>query len=233
MDMPKVVTREEWLRARKELLEREKELTRLHDEVVAARPKLPMVRVEKEYVFDAPQGPMTLLDLFEGRKQLIIRHFMFGPDQEEGCIGCSMQADSVGHLSHINARNTTFVMVSRGQLPKLEAFKKRIGWTIPWVSSFGTDFNHDYNVTTEQGELPGVSVFLRAGTDVFHTYSVYDRGGDIFKNFYNYLDLTPLGRQEAELEYPWDWWRHHDKYDDASAATPGQNWWNGTDKFAS
>ncbi|MFE0704548.1 DUF899 domain-containing protein [Streptomyces sp. NPDC058872] len=232
MDMPKVVTREEWLRARKELLEKEKELTRLYDEVVAARPELPMVRVEKEYVFDAPQGPVTLLDLFEGRKQLIVRHFMFGPDQEEGCIGCSMQADSVGHLSHINARNTTFVMVSRGQLPKLEAFKKRIGWTIPWVSSFGTDFNHDYNVTTEQGELPGVSVFLREGTDVFHTYSVYDRGGDIFKSFYTYLDLTPLGRQEAELEYPWAWWRHHDRYDDASAAAPGKNWWNGTDKFA-
>ncbi|WP_405016050.1 DUF899 domain-containing protein [Kitasatospora sp. NBC_00070] len=232
MDLPRIATREEWLQARKELLEKEKELTRLHDEVVAARPELPMVKVEKEYVLHGPQGELSLPDLFEGRRQLIVRHFMFGPDQEEGCIGCSMQADSVGHLSHINARDTTFVMVSRGQLPKLEAFKARMGWTLPWYSSFGSDFNVDYHVTTEQGELPGVSVFMTDGTDVFHTYSIYDRGGDIFKNFYNYLDLTPLGRQEAQLAQPWDWWRHHDKYDDENAATAGVNWWNRTDKFA-
>ncbi|MFF1873088.1 DUF899 domain-containing protein [Streptomyces sp. CB03911] len=233
MNLPKVATREEWLQARKELLEKEKQLTRLHDEVVAARPELPMVKVDKDYVFHGPQGELSLLDLFQGRRQLIVRHFMFGPDQEEGCIGCSMQADSVGHLAHINARETTFVMVSRGQLPKLEAFKARMGWDIPWVSSFGSDFNVDYHVTTEQGELPGVSVFMTDGTDVFHTYSIYDRGGDIFKNFYNYLDLTPLGRQEAQLEQPWDWWRHHDMYDNEAAATAGTNWWNGTDKFAS
>ncbi|MFJ6216173.1 DUF899 domain-containing protein [Streptomyces sp. NPDC092296] len=233
MNLPKVATREEWLQARKELLEKEKQLTRLHDEVVAARPELPMVKVEKDYVFHGPQGEKSLLDLFEGRSQLIVRHFMFGPDQEEGCIGCSMQADSVGNLAHIHARDTTFVMTSRAPLPKLEAFKQRMGWDIPWFSTEGSEFNRDYNVTTDQGELPGVSVFLTNGTEVFHTYSLYDRGGDIFKNFYNYLDLTPFGRQEKELEHPWDWWRHHDRYGVDDAPTAGQNWWNGTDKFAS
>ncbi|WP_371483252.1 DUF899 domain-containing protein [Kitasatospora sp. NBC_00315] len=233
MKLPRVATREEWLQARKELLAKEKELTRLRDEVAAARPGLPMVKVGKEYVFEGPDGKATLLDLFEGRRQLIIRHFMFGPDQEEGCVGCSMQADSVGHLSHIHARETTFVMVSRAQLSKLTAFRERMGWSIPWVSSHETDFNQDFHVTTDQGELPGVSVFLTDGTDVFHTYSVFDRGGEIFKNFYNYLDLTPLGRQEADLERPWDWWRHHDKYGDEAAPTAGRNWWNGTDKFVS
>ena len=233
MKLPKIGTKEEWLQARKELLEREKEMTRLHDEVVALRPELPMVKVEKEYVFHGPQGDLSLLDLFEGRSQLIVRHFMFGPEQEEGCIGCSMQADSVGNLSHIHGRDATFVMTSRAPLTKLDAFAERMGWNIPWYSTEGDEFNRDYNVTTDQGELPGVSVFLTAEGEVYHTYSLYDRGGDIFKNFYNYLDLTPFGRQEKELEHPWDWWRHHDRYDDENAPTAGTNWWNGTDKFAS
>jgi predicted dithiol-disulfide oxidoreductase (DUF899 family) len=229
MNLPNVVTREEWLVARKALLEKEKEVTRARDMIAAERRKLPAVKVEKNYLFDGPDGTRTLLELFEGRRQLIVRHFMFGPDDEEGCIGCSMQTDSVGALEHIWARDTTFVLVSRAPLPKLEAFKARMSWNVPWYSAVGSEFNLDYEVTTELGESPGVSAFIRDDDgDVFHTYSIYDRGGEIFKNFYNYLDITYLGRREDELEHPWDWWRHKDRYDDDEAAGPGDNWWNGT-----
>ncbi|WP_216204420.1 DUF899 domain-containing protein [Amycolatopsis aidingensis] len=228
MNLPKVVTREEWLEARKALLEKEKEVTRARDMIAEERRSLPMVRVDKEYLFEGPNGTVTLLDLFEGRRQLVVRHFMFGPDDEEGCIGCSMQADSVGELAHMWARDTTFVMISRAPLSKLEPFKARMGWDMPWYSSFGSDFNYDYEVTSELGESPGVSAFIRDGDEVFFTYSIFDRGGEIFKNFYNYLDITALGRQEDQLEHPWDWWRHKDRYDDANAAAPGANWWNGT-----
>ncbi|MFG2049428.1 DUF899 domain-containing protein [Micromonospora sp. NPDC048935] len=229
MSRSKVVTREEWLIARRDLLEKEKEVTKARDMIAAARRELPMVRVENDYRFDGPDGEVTLLDLFEGRRQLIVRHFMFAPEDTEGCIGCSMQTDSVGELSHMWARDTTFVLVSRAPLAKLEAFKKRMGWTVPWYSSGAdSDFNRDYEVTTELGDSPGVSAFYREGDEVFHTYSIYDRGGDIFKSFYNYLDITHLGRQEDQLEHPWDWWRHKDRYDDAAAVAPGNNWWNGT-----
>jgi predicted dithiol-disulfide oxidoreductase (DUF899 family) len=228
MNLPKVVSREEWLEARKELLEKEKEVTKARDMIVAERKKLPMVKVQKDYVFQGPDGPLKLLDLFEGRRQLVIRHFMFEPEADEGCIGCSMQADSVGELAHMWARDTSFVMVSRAPLAKIEPFKARMGWSIPWYSSFGSDFNYDYEVSSELGESPGVSAFIHDGEDVFHTYSIYDRGGEIFKNFYNYLDITLLGRQEEALDHPWDWWRHKDRYADAASAGPGQNWWNGT-----
>jgi predicted dithiol-disulfide oxidoreductase (DUF899 family) len=228
MNLPKVVSREEWLEARKALLEKEKVVTRERDLIAEERRRLPMVKVEKEYLFDTPNGTATLLDLFEGRRQLIVRHFMFAPDAEEGCIGCSMQADSVGELAHLWARDTTFVMVSRASLAQFAPFKARMGWTIPWFSSLGTDFNYDFEVSTEMGESPGVSAFVREGEDVFHTYSIFDRGGDIFKNFYNYLDITVLGRQEDELEHPWDWWRHKDRYDVEDAVVAGDNWWNGT-----
>lgn len=228
MNLPEVVSREEWLVARKALLEKEKEVTRARDMINAERQKLPMVKVEEDYRFIGPDGELTLLDLFEGRRQLIVRHFMFGPDDEEGCIGCSMQADSVGALEHIWARDTSFVMTSRAPLSKLEPFKARMGWKIPWYSTVGSQFNVDYLVTTEQGDTPGVSAFIRDGADVFHTYSIYDRGGDIFKSFYNYLDITFLGRQEDALEHPWDWWRHKDRYADENAVGPGDNWWNGT-----
>ena len=228
MNPSRVVPREEWLVARRALLEKEKEVTRARDMVAAERRNLPMVKVEKEYLFEGPNGKVTLLDLFEGRRQLIVRHYMFAPTADEGCIGCSMQADSVGELSHMWARNTTFVMVSRAPLPKLDSFKARMGWKMPWYSSFGSDFNYDYEVTTEMGESPGVSAFIRDGDDVFFTYSIFDRGGDIFKSFYNYLDITALGRQEDELEHPWDWRRFKDQYDAENAAGPGDNWWNGT-----
>ncbi|HEV2639926.1 MAG TPA: DUF899 domain-containing protein [Actinocrinis sp.] len=228
MNAPKVVSREEWLKARMELLEKEKEVTKARDLIAQERRDLPMVKAEKEYLFEGPDGTATLLDLFEGRRQLVVRHFMFAPDGDEGCIGCSMQTDSVGELAHLWARDTTFVLVSRAPLAKLEPFRARMGWKMPWYSSFGSDFNYDYEVTTEQGESPGVSAFYREGEDVFHTYSIFDRGGDIFKNFYNYLDITHLGRQEDDLEHPWDWWRHKDRYGDADAAIAGDNWWNGT-----
>ncbi|MFL6140516.1 MAG: DUF899 domain-containing protein [Labedaea sp.] len=228
MNLPNVVSREEWLVARKALLEKEKEVTRAREMIAEERRKLPMVKVEKEYLFEGPNGTVTLLDLFEGRRQLVVRHFMFAPGDTEGCEGCSMQADSVGELAHIWARDTSFVMVSRAPLADFQPFKARMGWTLPWYSSFGSDFNYDYEVTTEQGESPGVSAFYRDGDDVFFTYSIFDRGGDIFKNFYNYLDITHLGRQEDQLEHPWDWWRLKDRYDDETAAKPRDNWWNGT-----
>ncbi|QIS19614.1 DUF899 domain-containing protein [Nocardia terpenica] len=228
MNLPHVVSKQEWLQARRVLLEKEKEVTRARDMIAAERRKLPMVKVEKDYRFEGPNGACTLLDLFEGRRQLVVRHFMFAPDDEEGCIGCSMQADSVGELAHMWARDTTFVMVSRAPLAKLTPFKARMGWKMPWYSSYGSEFNYDYEVSTDKGESPGVSAFLRVDGDVFHTYSIFDRGGDIFKNFYNYLDITVLGRQEDQLEHPWDWWRHKDRYGAENAAVPGANWWNGT-----
>lgn len=233
MKLPPVVSREEWLLARKELLEKEKEVTRARDEIAAERRRLPMVEVDKPYTFETPQGTCTLLDLFEGRRQLIVRHMMFAPGDTRGCPGCSMQVDSVGALQHYWARDTTFVMVSRAPLADFAAFNTRMGWDIPWYSSFGTDFNYDYEVTSEHGESPGVSAFIRDDDGgVYHTYSIYDRGGEIFKNFYNYLDITFLGRQEDELEHPWDWWRLKDEYEDPNALGAGDNHWNGT-RFSS
>lgn len=232
MNLPRVVSRAEWLEARKALLEKEKEVTRARDRIAEERRALPVVKVEKDYRFEGPDGTVTLLDLFEGRRQLIVRHFMYSPGAEEGCIGCSMQADSVGELAHMWARDTTFAMVSRAPYADFQAFKARMGWKMPWYSSFGSDFNYDYEVSSDQGESPGVSAFYRDGEDVYHTYAIFDRGGDIFKNFYNYLDITLLGRREDELEHPWDWWRFKDRYDVADAAGPGDNWWNGT-RFSS
>ncbi|MBM6405607.1 DUF899 domain-containing protein [Phycicoccus sp. CSK15P-2] len=229
--MNRVITRTEWVAERQELLDLEKEATRLRDEVSARRREMGVVRVEKDYRFVGPDGETTLLGLFEGRRQLIVRHFMFQPEWSEGCIGCSMQADSVGHLAHMNARDTTFVMTSRAEQDRLTAFADRMGWDIPWFTTVGDVFNRDYGVTTDEGDIPGVSVFIRDGEDVYYTYSVFDRGGDIFKNFYNYLDLTPMGRQEEQLDHPWDWWRHHDRYEDAEAPTAGQNFWNTIEKF--
>lgn len=228
-DLPNIVSRQEWLEARKALLEKEKEVTRARDMIAEERRKLPMVKVEKDYVFGGPDGSrLSLLDLFEGRRQLIVRHFMFGPDDEVGCVGCSMQTDSIGDLHHMWARDTTFVLVSRAPYENYQAFKARMGWTYPWYSSFGSEFNYDYEVSSENGESPGVSSFIREGDEIFHTYSIYDRGGEIFKNFYNYLDITHLGRQEDQLEHPWDWWRFKDEYDRASATVAGDNFWNGT-----
>jgi predicted dithiol-disulfide oxidoreductase (DUF899 family) len=227
-----ITSRDEWLRARKELLAAEKELTLRRDAVNELRRGLPMVKVDKDYVFDGPDGKVRLLDLFEGRRQLIVYHFMFGPDDTEGHNSCSLLVDNIAHEEHLHALDTTIALVSRAPLGKLAAFRERMGWTIPWYSSFGSDFNYDYHVTTDEsvmpveynykdkatlvakgtpwyaeGEWQGLSVFLRDGDDVFHTYSAYERGIDGLVNTYNYLDLTPLGRQAHVTQF-----KLHDAY---------------------
>jgi predicted dithiol-disulfide oxidoreductase (DUF899 family) len=220
MTLPQVVSRDEWLQARKRLLEQEKELTRRRDRLSADRRRLPMVEVTKRYEFEGPQGTLTLLDLFEGRRQLIVGHFMFGPDWERGCPGCTAGADELapGLLAHLHARDTAVVHVSRAPLEKLERYKAEKGWTFPWVSSYGSDFNYDFGVTLDrsrgpleynfrpvdaEGEYPGTSCFLRDGDRIFHTYSMFARGAEMLGGGYYWLDLTALGRQE-EWEEPKD-----------------------------
>jgi predicted dithiol-disulfide oxidoreductase (DUF899 family) len=218
MSYPKIVSREEWLVARKELLIKEKAVTRAHDQVNAERRGLPMVKIEKEYVFEGPDGKASLFDLFEGHRQLIVYHFMFDPSWDEGCPMCSFLVDNIGHLAHLHAHDTSLVLVSRAPLAKLEPFKTRMNWTLPWFSSYGSDFNYDFHATTDGGEEGGVSVFLREGENLFHTYSTTNRGVDLLHGTYNYLDLTPLGRQESWEEPAGrstpvdDWLRYHDKY---------------------
>jgi predicted dithiol-disulfide oxidoreductase (DUF899 family) len=231
INIPKVVTRAEWLAARKELLVKEKEWNRQRDALSAERRKLPMVRIEKDYVFEGPNGRRRLADLFDGKRQLLVYHFMFEPDDDEGCQACSFVADNFASgLVHLAARDTSFAVISRAPLVKIERFKKRMGWGFRWLSSFGTDFNSDFQVTLDddhteynyapvstqpadrpqEGEREGLSVFLRDGDRLFHTYSTYQRGLDPFLNTYNFLDLTPLGRQEEDGIMRW--LRHHDKY---------------------
>jgi predicted dithiol-disulfide oxidoreductase (DUF899 family) len=234
MSMSKrTVTREAWIEARKVLLEREKAFTRERDALSAARRELPMMKIEKRYVFEGPDGRRTLADLFDGKRQLLVYHFMFAPSWDQGCKSCSFVADHFeGAIVHLGARDTSFAMISRAPLAKIEPFKKRMGWEYRWLSSSETDFNFDFGVSfspedvaaksvdynyakqpLSMPEAPGMSVFLREGDDVFHTYSTYGRGLDLLINTYNYLDLTPLGRQEQDLPYGMAWVRHHDKYD--------------------
>jgi predicted dithiol-disulfide oxidoreductase (DUF899 family) len=228
MSLPEVVSREQWLAARRDLLDKEKELTRARDALNAERRRLPMVLVEKDYRFEAPAGEVGLIDLFEGRTQLIVGHFMFDPEWEDGCPSCSAGADEMsrGHLEHLHARDTTLAYVSRAPLSKIEEYRERRGWDFPWYSSFGSDFNYDFHVTLDQsvapaqynyrapdefrargvelefaGEFPGRSSFLRDGDRVYHTYSVYARGLETIGGSYYLLDETALGRQE-EWEEP-------------------------------
>ncbi len=229
------VSPEEWLAARKELLVKEKEFTRARDALSAERRKLPSVRVDKEYVFDTAGGKQTLAGLFGGKRQLIVYHFMFGPGWAEGCPGCSFIGDHIdGSVIHLAHRDVTLLAVSRGPLPQIEAFKRRMGWRFKWVSSFESDFNRDYHVSFTRDELaagevyynyqtttfpseeaPGLSVFYKDMTGtVFHTYSSYARGLDILLGAYNFLDLAPKGRDEEGLK-GMAWVRHHDKYSDA------------------
>ncbi|MBV9673117.1 MAG: DUF899 domain-containing protein [Verrucomicrobia bacterium] len=224
MNYPPIVSREEWQRARDRLLVKEKALTRAKDALAAERRRLPMVPIEKHYTFDGPNGKLSLLDLFEGRLQLIIYHFMFAPDvhgwPSAGCPGCSMVIDHIGHLAHLHARNTTLVLVSRAPLKNLEAYKQRMGWTVPWFSSAATSFNEDFNVTTADGETFGLSVFLRIDDDVFQTYFTTDRALEVLDGNFTLLDWTPLGRQEHwedspngwPQSEPYVWWRRHDEY---------------------
>jgi predicted dithiol-disulfide oxidoreductase (DUF899 family) len=204
MSLPEIVSRERWRAARAELLVKEKAATRARDALNAERRGLPMVEVDEEYVFEGGDGKVTLLDLFEGRHQLIVYHFMFAPEWDTGCRSCSAFLDQIGHLAHLAARGTSFAAVSRAPYPKLLPFKARMGWMVPWYSSCGGDFNHDFEVTLErEGELverPGLSCFLRGRDRVFHTYSTYERGLDGLGSTASLLDLTALGRQEE-----WEW----------------------------
>jgi predicted dithiol-disulfide oxidoreductase (DUF899 family) len=243
---PKVVSQAEWLAVRKQFLRKEKELTRLRDDLSRQRRELPWVKVDKEYVFDAPDGKKTLADLFEGRSQLIVYHFMFGPEWKEGCPSCSFNMDHTdGALVHLAQRDVTFLAVSRAPLPKIETFRKRMGWRFNWVSSFGNDFNHDFHVSFTKEEMakgkvdynyemtefpseeaPGISVFYKDGTgDIFHTYSAYARGTEVVVNTYNYLDLAPRGRDEDGLALTMSWVRHHDRYGDGHLADPARPYW--------
>jgi predicted dithiol-disulfide oxidoreductase (DUF899 family) len=232
IEYPPVVSRADWLEARKKLLTKEKELTHLRDQINTERRLLPMVQVEEPYAFEGPQGTVRLIDLFEGRQQLIIYHFMWlweaGQPLDRGCPSCSAWADHVcrGHLQHLHARSTTLALVSRAPFAKIAAFKARMGWSTPWYSSAGSDFNYDYHVTLDESvtpveynyrtpaeheragtgyymkgkqpfDLPGLSCFLRKGDSVYHTYSTYGRGGETVGGAYYFLDLTALGRQEA------------------------------------
>jgi predicted dithiol-disulfide oxidoreductase (DUF899 family) len=235
MEPHKIVSRQEWTEARKALLDKEKEFTRARDRLSAERRAFPWVKVDKAYVFDTPEGKKRLAELFDGRSQLIVYHFMLGPDWEGGCPSCSFLADHFdGANIHLAQRDVTFVAISRAPLAEIEAFKRRMGWRFPWVSSFGSDFNFDYHVSFADvavgkdgdynyerqvivsDEMPGASVFYKDETGgVFHTYSAYARGLDILVGAYNFLDLTPKGRDEAELPWTMAWVRHHDRYESA------------------
>ena len=229
----KIVAHEEWLKARIELLAAEKEFTRQRDQLTRRRMAMPWEPVEKPYRFEGPKGALSLADLFDGRSQLIVYHFMLGPDWEEGCKSCSFWADNFNGIPvHLNHRDVTFTAVSRAPLARIDAYKKRMGWSFPWVSSHGSDFNFDYHVsfTPEQiasgkayynyrnlpdpnPELPGISVFYRNEEDeVFHTYSCQGRGIDMVNGAYQLLDLAPKGRDEGDLKFTMEWLRRHDQY---------------------
>lgn len=222
--LPKIVSREEWQHARDQFLVKEKEATKARDALNAERRRLPMVRVEKDYVFEGPNGNVRLIDLFEGRRQLIVYHFMFAPGVNgwptAGCPGCSMVVDHMGPIEHLHARDTSLVLVSLGPLANLEAYKKRMGWEVPWYSSAGTTFNKDFGLSTDEGETFGLSVFLRDGNTIYHCYFTTDRGVEVVVSSFIMLDWTVLGRQEKWEDSPkgwpqtepYEWWRRHDEY---------------------
>jgi predicted dithiol-disulfide oxidoreductase (DUF899 family) len=233
MEKHKIVSKDEWVAARKQLLAKEKEFTRLRDALSRERRNLPWERVDKPYVFEGPNGRESLADLFAGRSQLIVYHFMFDPDWEAGCKSCSFWADNFnGIVPHLNQRDVTFVAISHAPLAKLQAFAARLGWSFKWLSSSGSDFNYDYNVSftpealaggsaiynyaankMNMPELPGISVFYKdADGKVFHTYSCYARGLDMLNTAYHYLDLVPKGRDEASLSFPMAWVRLRDQH---------------------
>jgi predicted dithiol-disulfide oxidoreductase (DUF899 family) len=223
--LPRIVSEAEWQAAHEALTAKEKAATRARDALAAKRRRQPMVRIDKRYVFEGPRGKLTLLDLFEGRRQLIVYHFMFAPGAHgwpnAGCDGCSMFVDQVGHLAHLHVRDTSFALVSIAPLAKIETYKRRMGWTLPWVSSAASDFNRDFGLTTKGGESFGLSVFLRDGDEVYRTYFTTGRGVEALGSVWTFLDLTPLGRQEDWEDSPdgwpqtrpYAWWRRHDEYE--------------------
>jgi predicted dithiol-disulfide oxidoreductase (DUF899 family) len=234
----RIVSPQQWLAERKALLEREKELTRLHDQSARERRALPWVRMDKDYVFETPQGPRRLADLFDGRHQLVMQHFMLPPGWEQGCKSCSYMADHTdGATVHLAQRDVTFVAVSRAPLAEIERFRQRMDWKFTWVSSHGNDFNGDFHVSftademangtadynfgdkPKGEEMPGVSVFWKGDAgEVFHTYSTYGRGVEVMMHAYRLLDLTPRGRDEDGLGFTMEWVRHHDRYEPSPAA---------------
>jgi predicted dithiol-disulfide oxidoreductase (DUF899 family) len=232
MNLPPVVSEAEWQAAHEQLRAKEKAATRARDALAAERRRQPRVQIEKDYIFEGPDGQASLLDLFEGRRQLLLYHFMFGPNQEVGCDGCSMFVDQVGHLAHLHARDTSFALVSRAPIGKIEPYRNRMGWSIPWYSSFDSDFNVDFGRSPQtpdpdayqDGESFGLSVFFRVGNEVFRTYFTRHRGVEALGSVWTLLDLTPFGRQETWEDSPegypqtppYDWWRRHDEYDEAS-----------------
>jgi predicted dithiol-disulfide oxidoreductase (DUF899 family) len=234
MSEPQIVSHEEWLAVRRKLLEEEKAFTRQRDALTARRREMPWERIEKDYRFEGPNGALLLADLFDGRSQLLIYHFMLGPDWENGCKSCSFWADNYNGVDvHLAHRDVTLAAVSRAPYPKIAAFKQRMNWSFAWYSSFGGDFNYDFKVSfhpddpkkgeifynfemrkLQMDELPGISVFARdAKGEVFHTYSCYARGLDMLNGAYHLLDLTPKGRDEDALSFPMAWVRHHDRYE--------------------
>ena len=234
MEPRKTVPHGDWIEARKALLEKEKEFTRARDALTRERQALPWERVEKDYVFQGPDGEESLSDLFEGRSQLIIYHFMYGPDWDAGCKSCSFLTDHFEPaIIHLNQRDVSMIAVSRAPLEKLQAFRKRMGWGFKWLSSLENDFNRDYHISFSEKEIdggdvyynytnqrfpsteaPGASVFAKDGNGaIYHTYSAYQRGLDMFITAYHYLDIVPKGRDEGELPYTMEWLRLHDEYD--------------------
>ena len=229
MNFPDAVSNSEWKAAQEKVRAKEKEATRARDALAAERRRLPRLLIDKDYVLRGPNGAASLLDLFEGRRQLLLYHFMFGPNQTEGCDGCSMFVDQVGHLAHLHARDTSFALVSRAASERLDAYRRRMGWEIPWYSSADSDFNVDLGYSPERpqpdqhqdGEMFGLSVFLRDGDDVYRTYFTDRRGVEALGSVWTLLDLTPLGRQETWEDSPegypqtppYEWWRRHDEYE--------------------
>ena len=228
MTLPPIVSRAEWEAAHEKLLEKEKAATRARDALAAERRRLPRVRIEKEYAFTGPNGKRSLLDLFEGRRQLLLYHFMFGPNCDAGCTGCSMVLDQICPLVHLHARDTSFAAVSRAPIAKIETYRRRMEWEVPWDSSFGTDFSHDFGLGPKEpqpdqdqdGEMFGLSAFIHDGNEVFRTYFTSRRGVEALGPVWTLLDLTPLGRQESWEDSPegypqtppYRWWRRHDEY---------------------
>ena len=224
MKLPPVVSQQEWEKAHAELMAKEKAATHARDALAAERRRQPVVLIDKDYTFEGTRGTVRLLDIFEGRPQLIVYHFMFAPDvggwPDAGCPGCSMVLDQLGHQAHFRARNTTWAAVSLAPLDRIQAYRKRMGWDVPWYSSAGSDFNAGFGLSTPQGETFGLSTFLRDGDKVYRQYLTNGRGVEALGSVWSYLDLTPLGRQETwedspegyPQEEPYQWWRRHDEY---------------------
>ncbi|MCW8127720.1 DUF899 domain-containing protein [Microbulbifer halophilus] len=218
--MTKVVSQSEWQSALDAFRIKEKEQMRRQDALNAERRRLPRVKIDKPYEFTGAGGKAGLLDMFEGRKQLITYNFMYGPDAEAPCTGCSMMVDNMGDISHLHARNTSLVLIARSPYDRLVALNERMGWKIPWYSSYQSDFNRDFGATTDNGEMFGVNVFIREGNDIYRTYYTTRRGVEYLGSIFTYLDLTPMGRQELWEDSPeevpqtppYQWWRKHDEY---------------------